>query len=235
MSTTINTLVADALTDLGRLSPTETIDPTDLAHGIRVANRLFGRWATQNLLIPYTASDSFSITDGTASYLCGTGGSITTRLLRITDECYVQDSGGYDYPLKVLTQGQYNSIFDKDLGGRPDYVYYDPSTYNTGYLRFYKTPDATYTAYIENVKYLHDTFSVGTTLSLPVMYEDFVVLGLRNRLAGSFGVPVTQDMRLEFINAERDIKNLNLANRSVIMSIPPEFAGGASGYSIEAD
>jgi hypothetical protein len=228
----INQLIADALIDLGKLSPSETINVHDLTHGIRVANRLFGQWATENLLIPYTASDSFSTTDGDASYLCGSGGSITTRLLRLIDECYIND-GAYDYPLKVITQREYNNIFDKTIKGVPYYIYYDPTSYNTGYIRLYKTPDSTYTVYVESVKYLQDTLAAGDTVTLPAMYEDFIVLGLRNRLAGSYGLPVTQDMRLEYIQAERRIKNLNLDNRSMVMSIPPEFSGRGRGGTIE--
>ena len=87
--------------------------------------------------------------------------------------------------------------------------------------------------YIESIKSLHATFALGDDVSLSVEYEDFVVLGLRNRLAGSFGVPVTQDMRLEYTLAERDIKILNSANRSVTMSMPAGFGSENSSYSIE--
>jgi hypothetical protein len=229
--TTINELLADALIDLGRLSPSETIDPADQVHALRVANRLFGRWATQNLLIPYTTSESFS-TDGSSSYTMGTAGTASsTRALRLLDNCYVND-GSQDFPLKLINQGQYNAISDKDLGGRPTLIYYDP-LYASGYIYLWRLPGTGFTVYIESIKNLHASLSLDDTVSLSKEYEDFVVLGLRNRLAGSFGVPVTPIMLKEFIDAERDIKNLNLANRDVTMNMPAGFGGEKYPYSIE--
>lgn len=230
---TIDTLIQDALIDLGKLDPWNNIDANDLAHGIRVANRLFGRWATQNLLIPYTTSESFSTVASTVSYTMGSGGTASSaRALRLIDNCYLTDSNSLSYPLKLINQDQYNRIYHKTLEGKPTLIYYDP-LYSTGYIYLWKTPASVYTVYIESIKYLHDTLSVGDTVSLSPEYEDFVVLGLRNRLAGSFGVPVTADMRMEFIQAERDIKNLNSANRSVKMEMPAGFGGEKYTWSIE--
>lgn len=226
---TINTLVSDALIDLGRLSPSDTIDANDLSHGLRVANRLFGVWATQNLLIPYTTTESFS-GSGVAAYTMGTAGTASsTRALRIVD-AYSND-GTYDRPIKLIDQRQYNKILDKTYDGEPTALFYD-AIYPIGIIYLYRRPSSSYTIYIESIKSLHATFSDGDTVALSPEYEDFVVLGLRNRLAGSFGVPVTGDMRLEFINAERDIKNLNLSNRSVTMEMPVEFSGAGISSTI---
>jgi len=227
--TTINELLSDALIDLGKLSPVDTIDPADQVHALRVANRLFGRWATNNLLIPYTTSESFS-GSGSASYTMGTAGTASsTRALRIIG-AYSND-GTYDRPIKIINQDQYNQIHDKSYDGRPTALFYDP-VYAIGVIYLWKVPSTSYTIYIESIKYLHASLSLGDTVSLSKEYEDFIVLGLRNRLAGSFGVPVTQDMRVEYIIAERDIKILNSANRSLLMNMPAGFGGETSGYNI---
>ena len=232
--TTINELIEDSLIDLGRLSLTEDINPEDLKHGLRVANRLFGEWAAENLLIACNASTSFSTTTGTAQYSASSGGSVGWRPLRLVDSCYIRNSSGYDYPLRLITMDEYNGIYDKDLGGRPHLIAYDPE-YTTGYIYLYKTPDsASYTVYIEGIRYLHATVSADTTLSMPVQYENFIVLGLRNRLAGSFGIPVTPDMRMEYAKAEQVIKNMNFANRvNMSMDFPPGFGGKGSYDTIE--
>lgn len=226
---TINTLIADALIDLGRLSPADTIDANDLAHGIRVANRLFGRWATNNLLIPYTTTENFN-GSGSASYTMVSGGTASSvRALRIVG-AYSND-GTYDRTIKIINQDQYNRIHDKSYAGRPSVLFYDP-VYSTGVIYLWKVPSSSYTIYIESIKYLHAALSDGDTVSLSLEYEDFVVLGLRNRLAGSFGVPITGDMRMEYLLAERDIKILNSANRSLTMDMPAGFGGQTSGYNI---
>ena len=226
----INTLISDALIDLGRLSPADTIDANDLAHGIRVANRLFGRWAANNLLIPYTTTESFA-GSGTASYTMGTAGTASSaRALRIV-QAYSSD-GTYDRPLKIINQDQYNRIHDKSFDGRPSHLFYDP-LYAVGYIYLWKVPSSSYTIYIESIKYLHAALTDGDTVSLSLEYEDFVVLGLRNRLAGSFGVPLSPLMLLEFKETERDIKILNSANRSVMMDMPAGLGGEKTGYSIK--
>ncbi len=230
----IDTLISDALIDLGKLSPSETIEVADLTHGVRVANRLFGRWATQNLLIPYTTSETFSMTAGTYTYTMGSGGTASsTRALRLVDNCYITDSAGLSYPTRLIDQGEYNRIYDKDLATIPEAIFYDP-LYPTSYLYYYPSPASAYTAYIESIKNLHSSFSIGDSLSLSVEYEDFVVLSLRNRLAGSFGIPVTQDMRAEAYQAEQDIKLLNFANRSETMEMPAMFGGRARLGTIES-
>lgn len=228
--TTINELLSDTLIDLGKLSPSETIDPADQVHALRVANRLFGRWAVNNLLIPYTTTESFS-GSGSASYTMVSGGTASSvRALRIVD-AYSSD-GTYDRPIKIINQDQYNLIHDKSYTGRPSVLFYDP-VYSTGVIYLWRVPSSSYTIYIESIKYLHAALSLGDTVSLSKEYEDFIILSLRNRLAGSFGVPVTQDMRMEYIIAERDIKILNSANRSLTMNMPAGFGGETSGYNIK--
>ena len=229
---TINTLISDALIDLGKLSPSENIEPEDLAHGVRVANRLFGRWSAQKLLIPYTTTESFA-GSGSASYTMGTAGTASSvRALRIID-AYSSD-GTYDRPIKIIGQREYNGISDKSYDGRPSVLFYDP-LYAVGYIYLWRVPSSSYTIYIESIKALHSTFSVGTTVSLSTEYEDFVVLGLRNRLAGSFGIQVTPMMLKEFIDAERIIMNLNLSNQREVMNMPSMFSGDNYKYNIKED
>jgi len=228
--TTINTLIQDALIDLGKLSPSENIEPADLAHGVRVANRLIGKFATRKLLIPYTTSENFS-GSGVAYYTMGTAGTASsTRAVRIID-AYINEAATAGYPIKIIGQREYNQIYNKALTGRPGYLFYD-NLYPIGYIWLYPVPDASHTIYIESIKYLHDTLSVGSTVTLSKEYEEFLVLALRNRLAGSFGIPVTPDMRMEYLQAEQDIKLLNSSNQTEIMEMPAGLGGGSIPYSI---
>ena len=229
--TTINELITDSLIDLGRLSPSETIDANDLAHGLRVVNRLIGSYATKNLLIPYTTTESFD-GDATASYTMGTAGTASAlRALRIID-AYVSD-GTYDHKIKIIDQITYNAIENKDVTGEPEVLFYD-SLFPIGCIYLYPVPSTSYTIYIESIKYLHAAFTAGATVSLSKEYEDLLVIALRNRLAGSFGVPVTPDMIRELTLLENDIRVANSANRNNLMSIPSEFSGSGGAYNIEA-
>ena len=229
--TTINELITDSLIDLGRLSPSETIDANDLAHGIRVVNRLIGSYATKNLLIPYTTTENFD-GDATASYTMGAAGTASAaRALRIIN-AYVSD-GTYDHKIKIIDQATYNAIENKSVTGEPEVLFYDP-LFAVGYIYLYPVPSTSYTIYIESIKYLHAAFTAGATVSLSKEYEDLLVIALRNRLAGSFGVPLTPDMIRELTLLENDIRVANSANRNNLMSIPSEFSGSGGAYNIEA-
>ena len=230
--TTVNTIVSDALIDLGRLSPADTINASDLAHGIRVINRLIGRYATRNLMIPYTTSENFD-GSGLAYYTMGTAGTASSaRAIRIMS-AFVNDSASAATPIKILGQEEYNNIYDKTTTGQPHSLFYD-NLYPIGYIWLYPVPSASYTIYIESVKYLHAALSDGNTVSLSVEYEDFLVLALRNRLAGSYGIPVTGDMLMELMNAERDIKLLNSSNQTNIMDMPVGFGSTGNTGTFES-
>lgn len=231
--TTVNTLISDALIDLGKLNPEETAPAIDLVYGLRVLNRLIAKFTTRNLLIPYTTSESFSLVSGTTSYTMGSGGTASsTRAVRLIDNCYLRDSNNLDYPLALINQQEYNSISNKSLTGMPDRIFYDP-LYPIGYIYFWRVPTSGFTAYIESIKLLHSSLSLNDTVSISPEYEDFFVISLRNRLANSFGIAVSADMRRDELIAERDIMNLNLSNRSVTMDMPAGFGGETYPYTIE--
>ena len=229
--TTVNTLITDAMIDIGAVDPADTPSASELAHGLRVLNRMLGAWATENLLIPYTTTENFSLTSGTASYTMGAAGTASSsRAKRITGG-YIRDSNSYDYPLTIIDQRRYNDIANKALSGRPDFLYYDP-VYPVGVIYFYKTPGTGYTAYIESIKELHAALALGETVSLSTEYEDAIVLNLANRLAPSYGATVSQLMFDDADNAKRNIKNQNLANRLETMDMPSWASGAGRPYNI---
>jgi len=229
--TTVNTLITDALIDCNEIDPSDTITATELAHGLRVINRMLGIWSVENLIIPYTTSENFSLTSGTASYTMGSAGTASSTRAKRIASAYIRDSNSYDYPVTVIDQRRYNKFSNKSLGGRPEFLFYDP-TYPVGTIYFYKVPSSSYTAYIESIKDLHSALADGGTLSLPGEYEAAIVSNLRNRLAKSYGRPVSQEWMLEADNDLRVIKNLNLANRLETMDMPAGVGGNSGIYNI---
>ena len=229
----INTLITDALMDIGAINPEDTPSSSELAHGLRVFNRMIGSWAAENLLISYTTTESFSLVSGTAAYTMGSGGTASSsRAKRITD-AYIRDSNSYDYPLTIIDQRRYNGILNKALSGRPDLLFYDP-VYPVGVIYFYMTPGSGYTAYIESTKELHASLALAESVVLPGEYENAIVLNLANMLAPSYGVTVSQAMYINADKALRVIKNLNLSNRLETMDMPAGVGGAGRPYSIEA-
>jgi len=230
---TINTLLTDAIIDTGKYGPADSgsIESADLAHALRVANRMIGRWATKHLLIPYTTSENFA-GSGSASYTMGAAGTASASRASRIISAYVND-GSTDYPIKIIDQRRYNNISDKTSAGRPEILFYDP-VYAVGVIYLWLVPDAGYTIYIESEKSLHSALSLGDTVSLSIEYEEAIVLNLRNRIASSFGMPVSNEWKYEAEESLNDIKILNLGNRQETMDMPPEFGGQRMSYNINS-
>ena len=227
--TTARQLIQDAIIDLGQLAVDDTPDAASMKFGLRTLNRMLGSWANERLLIPYTETENFAISSGSASYTMGSGGTASSvRAKKITD-CYIEDSQSYDRPIEIIDQRRYNKISNKALTGIPSQLFYDP-VYPVGVIYFYKVPGGSYTAYIESLKILHSTLALGTTLALDVEYEDAIVLSLRNRLAKSYGVNVTMEMFAEAKDAKDLIKLTNAGNIIEQMDMP----AGVGGYSQES-
>lgn len=225
--TTARELITDAYIDLGRHDPAQTLPAKLSSYGLRVLNRMIGEWSNENLLIPFTVTENFSLTSGQASYTMGTGGTAsTTRAIALLD-CYIKDSNGYSYPQEIIDQRKYNQILNKSLGGRPDSVFYDP-VYPIGVLYFYKVPGSSYTAYIESRKILNTTLAIGTTITLDVTYENAIVFNLRNNLAGKH-TQVTPFMVKQAEDALNKIKVVNASNRLEEMDLPAGVGGQSVG------
>ena len=230
--TTPNTLIIDAIIGLGKFDPEETPQDVYMQHGLRTLNRIVMMWATQNLMIPYTTSENFALVAGTASYTMGTGGTASATRAKRLLSAYYRDSNSLDTPVSILNQRQYNNISDKALAGVPDRLFYDP-TFPVGTIYLWRVPDGGgYRLYIESTKELHDTLVLATEMSLAGEYEFAIVANLRNALAGSYGVTVTNFMVTEADDAVRTIKAMNLANRMEEMDMPAWAGATGSTWNI---
>jgi len=230
--TTTRELITDAVIGLGKFDPEETPAAHYMQHGLRALNRMVKSWATENLMIPYTTSESFALAGGTASYTMGTGGTASSARAKRILNAYYRDSNSLDHPVGILNQRQYNAITQKSLAGIPDRLFYDP-TYPIGTIYVWKVPDgAGYTMYIESTKELHDTLALADEISLDGEYEAAIVANLRNMLAGAYGVQITNYMVSEADDLKRTIKNLNLANRLEEMDMPAGVITSTRSWSI---
>jgi len=229
--TTALELITDAYIDLDKHNPSQTLSAKLAAYGLRVFNRMIAAWANENLMIPYTITENFTMVSGTASYSMGTAGTASATRARKLIDCYITETDR-SYPIKIIDQGSYNDIVDKTLSGRPEFVFYDPLN-TVGYLYFYKVPSSAYTCYLESTKLLMANLALANPITLDTSYEEAIVFNLRIRLAGrNFTMPAS--WRQEARDAKNAIKRLNSSNRQGVMQMPPGIAG-SSGYDFQSD
>jgi hypothetical protein len=210
--TTANQIVKDAYFSARITDLVDGPDGNQTTHGLRLLNRLIDEFSTEELLIPYRESENFSITSASASYTMGSGGTASSSRAKKILDCYIRDSADIDYPVKIITEKEYNRLADKALSAKPTELFYDP-VYPVGVIYFNYTPDTTYTAYIESQKNLHSDLSIATTISLPAEYERF----LESALAAELGV-IYKSSNLDVLIARAQqsqdkIKALNFSQR----------------------
>lgn len=217
--TTAQEIITDAFIEC-RLADS-LVSPTTAQSTIalRFLNRIISRLSMQGVNIPFSVSENFSISGSSQSYTMGSGGTASsTRAKKITN-CFIRDSSNVDHPVEIISEKDWNEIPQKSNTGTPYLMFYDP-VYAVGVIYFYYKPDTSYTAYIESIKDMHSTLSLGTTVSLPADYEDALVLTLAKKLARAFGAPNEASVALEAEKAWREINAMNGSQRVPQAKIP---------------
>lgn len=230
--TTIQSLITDAYIESRVTDSIDGPESSQLTVGLRWLKRIIARLSTNQIYIPYSTSENFSITTSSQSYTMGSGGTASTSRARKILNCYVRDSSNVDTSVRIISETDWNRIPDKSTTGRPFEVFYDP-VYPVGVLYFYFKPEATYTAFIESQKDLHTTtLTLGTTLSLPEEYEDALVVSLGAKIARANGAPTEQSLVGDAVSAWSAIGNLNLSQR-VPMAVLPFSKPASSKWLFE--
>lgn len=227
--TTAQTIIEDAFSVVGLGEDGQTLPSIDAARGLRVLNRMMGRWSQMRLLFPALAQVNVPLT-GAQTYTIGpTGAVVALRPIRINSATAV-DAGGLELPVGMLTQGHWNGIAIKDLtGGPPCDIWYEPTLTN-GTLHVYPKASG-YTLRLDCQSLLTSFPTVGTTVSLPDGYEDAMVLCLGDALCSDYGMPTPSDVLRRMAGAMRAIKRANAEP----LTTTHELAGIGAGsdYIIE--
>lgn len=230
--TTAQTLITDALEDLGHLDPGESLDAADGASALRRLNRLIANWAANSLLIPCHTRINWTLEASTSSYTFGSGGTGSTTRPRKFVSAFVRDSGDTDHPVEIIGEGRYNSISSKTTTGRPRSLWYKPS-YTLGYAYLYPTPDSAETLYADVEADLHSTLSLDTTVSMDALYERLIVSHLAIEIAPAFRAQVSDGIIKAAQESYDNVTTLNLANRLEPVDVPSGVVGTSfGGYNI---
>ena len=225
--TTAGTIVIDAFIEARISDPVDGPSTEEAVVGLRFLNRIIGRLSTQNILLPYSTSESFNITSSTNTYTMGSGGTASSSRARKITNAFVRDTSGYDSGVRIISEKDWDSIPNKNLPGKPKVLFYDP-LYATGYIYLYPYPNDSYSVHIQSMKDLHASLGSSDTVSLPSEYEDALVLTLATKLSRAFGSPVEQSLYSDAQSAWKAIANLNLSQRVPIAVLPFNPSGSAS-------
>lgn len=225
---------AGSIIDSGALKVgLQSLTAAQSATALGTLNNLLSFWSVDGGDHVVT-SESFSIGTSAAEYTIGSGGDKDTVRPLSVEQCYLRDGDGYDFPVRVMSAGQYNDIIDKDLSARPTKLYFNPE-FPLAKIIFNSVPDAGYTAYFEFMKPFTALASTTTTLdnSWPGEYLEALVYNLAVAMGEDWDrvIPLTVKERAE--TTRTVIDRFNASNRPVPTS---RFEFGAGGrYNINTD
>lgn len=218
--TTAQVMITDAYIEAMVVDPVDGPDATQSNLALRFLNRIISRLSVHDVLIPYSTSESFTVSAGTGSYTMGSAGTASSARAIKIKSAYVRDSDSLDQPVGIISEQDYGKVNDKAYRGTPKGLFYDP-VYPTGTIYLTPVPDATYTMHIESEKYLHSALSLGTTVLLPGEYEDALILSLATKLSRMNGTGLDGSLIQDATNAWKGIASNNLSQRiPVVTNLP---------------
>jgi hypothetical protein len=233
---TVRELIEGSLRVVGAFAVGETPGAADTSTALKVLQDLIAERAG-NMFVPCMVREAITLVVGQASYTVGeeaTADLSTARPEQII-EAWVRDTSDYDYPVKVIDDRNYNAIRDKTMSGRPDRLFYSPTSPNgTAYV--YPVPDAVESLYIYSIKSFTEptilTQKLLDDVSIPRNYHNPLKWMLAEELSPEYGRPLSVQIMVKVRQAEGDIKALNLARTMRPAIIEPATNNRSTGTSI---
>jgi hypothetical protein len=227
--TTAQTLIKDALVEIGAIGTIETPEADDAQLCLRRLNRMIDGWALRNLLAYHVRWETFTLPEGTQTRTIGTGGQVNvTRPVRIETGSFVRVNGT-DYPLRVASRDEFAAIDLKSLGGAWPCVVYLEAASPLGILHFYPTGGCE--VHLALQTQLSQFAALTTDYTLPPGVEDAVHLSLSEILCRPYSRPLTPDLMIAARNARKALKlaNYQIPELDVGSREPHGMAGFLSG------
>lgn len=190
----VRNIIKAAYANLGAIDGAGEPESWQYEQGLQSLNSMLASWSREKLTIYGAVDESFTLTPGDGVYTVGVGADFNTAWPFDVINAFYRDANGIDTPLVITTQGQYDSLADKSISARPEYLVYDPKGYPTGTATLYPVPDSAYTLFWTAQKVITSYASIDATVGIAPEYEEALEYNLTLRLAPKCRVPVSQEI-----------------------------------------
>lgn len=229
--TTGQNIVDGALRQISSITPGETTDGGEAANALVVINRLLAAFSMEWGLINVITVESFPLVVGQTSYTIGSGGNFNTvRPDTIFNQWLFDSISGIRYPIKLLSDNEYNSITLNTIQSIPKGIYYDPQ-YPLGIIYIYPTSSlTTYQLNLESYKPMAQFATLNSSMNLPGEYFEELVLLAADELAPEYGYEMTprQGLKVERVRELMKARNFkrSVATFDPAINGPSRMTGG---------
>lgn len=105
----VSDLIKSSMRLIGAIATGETPTAEEANDGLLVLNDMLENWSTESLSVWGSSNQTFNLVAGQAVYTIGPTGNWVTDRPQDIDDAYMRFSG-VDFPVKVISQEQYNEI-----------------------------------------------------------------------------------------------------------------------------
>jgi len=194
---------------IGNTDSGESGESAEYADALQCLNDLLADWSGAQPLIQYSNTLlNYTAPSSIASFTVGpTGNLVSERPAKVKD-VYLRVSGT-DYPIELISSGQYADIPQKTLtGGYPSLAFYDASTTNA---RLYLWPMATVGQVINftALQSLQVFVNLTDNVVMPASYNRALVYNLAVEIAPEYGQEASATVLRTAMLTKSAIKRLN--------------------------
>lgn len=226
MTTSALDIVTGAAKLLGVVFKSEALDADEANDGLILLNDMLDSWSNDDMTTFSATLESFALT-GASSYTIGVGGTFNTSR-PIDIQSAVVRLASVDYPLKLITQDQYQEeIAIKSITSPiPQYLTYD-NGYPLGTIKMYAVPTSGSTLTLLSDKPLANLSALTTVVDLPPGWKRALKYNLAMDLGPQYGVEVPASVAATANTSLGAIKRATAINNAM-----PFMPDSGARYSI---
>jgi hypothetical protein len=213
------------VTEQGEYASTSEME----AEAVMALQGLVSSWSANQILIPFTVTETFQLQSMKESYTIGKDADFDTSPPERITAMYVRIEGSLDRSISPLSQQDYFNITRKDLASilAPNFCYYQYG-YPAGQLFFWPVPATTIPLTMASYKSYEwiNVTSLNIDIPLPGPYIDALKYNLALALASEYATEIPASVAAL---AQQSIQNITKFTQK---SVPfTKFDVGISPYS----
>ena len=206
---TVQTLVNRSLRLIGVIGSGESPSTDESNDSLTALNAMLDSWRNDKLMVYAQTNITIPLVANTASYTIGASGATVTATAPVKAEsAYIRNSGT-DYPLKQLTDAEYQAKQSKAVTSDIPAEFMFTHTYPNATVTLYPVPSAVNNLYLR-VWTPFSALALTDTFALPPGYEDAIVYNLAIRLYPEF--PAIQLNRIVQQTAKESLASVKRIN-----------------------
>lgn len=211
----IGTTINDALIEIGVLNPIDEATPQNLAHGLRILNRIIDSYNTQNLTITYLEDIALpQPTQWANSVTIGNGKDIDFPAPLEAESAFFRQ-GSVDYHLHMMASNEWGRIGFKFDSGIPTKYYLQKTNTNDLKIYFDRIPQSNLVLHLMAKKPYTGVNGEGNDyvatddINWNYGFEKMLMTRLAVELCSSYEITPSNTLTYKMQEAENNVKTHN--------------------------